>query len=35
MEYVRAEYEIWDYEDKWNGDFDRPELVKDLQRVMG
>lgn len=35
MEYVGAEYEIWDYEDKWNGDFDRPELVKDLQRVIG
>ena len=35
MEYVEAEYEIWDYEDKWNGDFDRPELVKDLQRVIG
>ena len=35
MDFVGAEREIWDYEDKWNGDFDRPELIKDLQEVIG
>ena len=32
MEFVGAEYEIWDYEDKWGGDFDRPELIKICKR---
>lgn len=34
MKFVGAEYEIWDYEDKWQGDFDRPLLIKDLQKVL-
>lgn len=34
MEFVGAEYEIWDYEDKWGGDFDRPKLIRDLQEVL-
>lgn len=28
------EYEIWDYADVWNGDFDREKLKEDISRVL-
>jgi LmbE family N-acetylglucosaminyl deacetylase len=34
MKTVDAEYEMWNYEDKWKGDFDRKSLRKDLKRVL-
>lgn len=29
------EYEHWEYPDRWEGDFDRKRLAKDLARVLG
>ena len=34
MDSVKAEHEIWDFEDKWNGDFDRVKLKKDLRLLL-
>jgi len=34
MKKVNAEYEIWNYPDKWDGDFDRPRLLSDLKEVL-
>ena len=34
MNEVGAHYEIWNYEDVWNGDFDRTELEKDISQVL-
>ncbi|MFC5530799.1 PIG-L family deacetylase [Cohnella yongneupensis] len=32
--FAQAEYEIWNYEDRYNGDFDRKKLSADIQRVL-
>lgn len=29
-----TEYEIWDYPDKWKGDFDRKKLSNDIKNVL-
>lgn len=34
MKKVNAEYEMWKYPDKWDGDFDRPRLTSDLTEVL-
>ncbi|WP_254660920.1 protein kinase domain-containing protein [Bacillus sp. FJAT-27225] len=34
MNKIHAEYEIWDFPDRWNGDFDRPALVKRLKKIL-
>lgn len=34
MESVGAEYEIWDFPDVWEGDFDRPALTKKLKKAL-
>ncbi|GAB7387087.1 hypothetical protein BSNK01_09230 [Bacillaceae bacterium] len=34
MEYVGAKHEIWNYKDKWKGDFDRKSLRQDIQRLL-
>lgn len=34
MGLVKAEFEIWEYADKWNGDFDRGKLKSDLAEVL-
>ncbi|WP_071459568.1 PIG-L family deacetylase [Bacillus massilinigeriensis] len=34
MDKVKAEYEIWDFIDEWNGDFDRNLLSQKLKQVL-
>lgn len=34
MKDIGAEYEMWDYKDKWGGDFNRKALKKDIERVL-
>ncbi|WP_059172375.1 PIG-L family deacetylase [Bacillus sp. FJAT-27445] len=35
MNLLNAEYDIWNYPDKWNGDFDRMALSNDLKKLLG
>lgn len=34
MKKVEAEFMIWNYEDKWNGDFDQIRLKSDLAKII-
>lgn len=34
MKDIGAEYEMWDYKDKWGGDFNRKSLKKDIENVL-
>ncbi|MFD0672887.1 PIG-L family deacetylase [Cohnella sp. GCM10027633] len=34
MAFVQADYEIWNYEDRYDGDFDRTRLSRDIERVL-
>ncbi|NUU74909.1 PIG-L family deacetylase [Paenibacillus xylanilyticus] len=34
MKDVGAEYEMWSYKDKWEGDFNRKALKKDIAQVL-
>jgi LmbE family N-acetylglucosaminyl deacetylase len=34
MKAVGAEYEMWSYEDRWGGAFDRKDLKKDIRKLL-
>ncbi|OCT16400.1 hypothetical protein A8709_02940 [Paenibacillus pectinilyticus] len=34
MKKVQAEFEMWEYEDKWDGDFDQLRLKADIAEVL-
>lgn len=34
MKDIGAEFEMWNYRDKWGGDFDRKALKKDIEKVI-
>lgn len=34
MKKVQAEFEMWEYEDKWDGDFDQLRLKSDIAEVL-